>query len=123
MNTLDLLLNANLSEIKIPSKEVKIKRLSEALSADVVFKVQAINYDKREELLETNDKDFKIHVLLETVKEPNLKSKELMEKHSAVTPVETVKKLLLAGEIDDLYTEVSKLSGFASDTLEEIKKK
>ena len=123
MNTLDLLLKADLNELKIPTNEVKVKRLSEILKTDVIFKVKAITYDKREELLETNDKDFKIHILLEGVQEPSLKSKELMEKYKAITPVETVKKLLLPGEIEDLYTEISKLSGFGKDTLEELKKK
>lgn len=123
MNTLDLLLNANLSELKTPTKEVKIKRLSEVLNTDVVFKVRAISYDRRQELIESNDKDFDLHIVLEGVQEPNLRSKELMEKYNAVTPIETIKKLLLPGEIHDLYTEVSKLSGFGVDTIEEIKKK
>lgn len=123
MNTLDLLLNASLEETKTPTKEVKLKRLSDQVGSDVVFTLQAINLDKLEELRESNDKGFNVQVVLHGVKDPYLKSQKLLEKYNAVTPVELVKKLLLAGEIDELYHEISKLSGYGRDTIEEIKKK
>ncbi len=36
---------------------------------------------------------------------------------------EVLKKLFTPGEIDDIYLEISKLSGYTKNTLEEIKKK
>ena len=123
MNTLDLLLKADINSIKIPKKEIKIKRLSERLNGDVIFTISALSLDKLEELREANSKDFNIHTILEGVKEPNLKSRELMDKYNAVTPVELVKRLLLPGEIEDVYLAISKLSGYGINTIEEIKKK
>ena len=123
MNTLDLLLKADINSIKRPVKEIKIKRLSKVLNADIVFTVTALSLDKLEELRESNSKDFNIHTILEGVKEPNLKSRDLMEKFNAITPVELVKKLLLPGEIEDVYLAISKLSGYGINTIEEIKKK
>lgn len=123
MNTLDLLLKANLKDINVPEKEVKVKRLSDVLKTDVIFKIKAIRFDVLEDLRESNTKDFNIHTVLEGVVEPNLKNKELMEKFNAITPVDLVKKLLLPGEIEDLYHAISKLSGYGTNTIEDIKKK
>ncbi len=125
MNTLDLLLKTNLNALKLPEMNVKINRLSEATGEDVIFTVRALRFDNLEELRECNEKnsDFQAMVLLNGVASPDLKSPELKEKLNAGTPVETVKKLLLAGEIEDLYVKISKLSGFGADTIEEIKKK
>lgn len=123
MNTLDLLLKANLKDINVPEKEVKVKRLSDVLKTDVIFKIKAIRFDALEDLRESNTKDFNIHTVLEGVVEPNLKSKDLMDKFNAITPVDLVKKLLLPGEIEDLYHAISKLSGYGTNTIEDIKKK
>ena len=123
MNALDLLLKADINSVRAPKKEIKIKRLSEILKSDVVFTISAISFNRLEEIRENNSKDFNIYTILEGVKEPNLKSKELMEKFNALTPVELVKKLLLPGEIEDIYFSISKLSGYGVSTIEEIKKK
>lgn len=123
MTTLDLLLKANIEDMKIPSTEVNIKRLSNQLGTDVIFKLQAVNFDKLEEIKEASDKDFNIQVLIAGVKEPNLKSKDLQEKLGTLTPIDTAKKLLLVGEISELYEKISELSGYGVNTIEEIKKK
>jgi hypothetical protein len=123
LNTLDLLLKSNIKEFAIPTKEIKIKRLSEKLNNDVVFKVKALGLDKIKELRETNSGDFNIHTIIEGVIEPSFKDKNLIEKFGAITPVDLIKKLLVPGEIDDIFYEISKLSGYNGSTIEDIKKK
>ncbi|MBS6501886.1 MAG: hypothetical protein KH415_09675 [Clostridium sp.] len=123
LNTLDLLLKSNIKEFAIPTKEIKIKRLSEKLNNDVVFKVKALGLDKIKELRETNSGDFNIHTIIEGVIEPSFKDKNLIEKFGAITPVDLIKKLLVPGEIDDVFYEISKLSGYNGSTIEDIKKK
>ena len=60
---------------------------------------------------------------LRGVVEPDLKSAELMSKYNAITPAETIKKMLLPGEIIDISRAIERLSGYRIDTIEEIKKK
>lgn len=123
MKTLDLLLKANIKDFEVPKKEIKIKRLSEILGDDVIFKIKALSLDKIIELRETNSREFNVHSIIESVIEPSLKDTELIEKFGVVTPVDLVKKLLIPGEIEDIAHEISKLSGYNAGTLEDIKKK
>ena len=123
MNTLDLLLKTDLSNTQ--DCEVKINRLSSQVGEDILFTLRPISLDRLEELRESNGKssDFSVMVVLEAVKSPDLKSPDLKEKLKTKTPAETIKKLLLAGEIEDLYLKACQLSGFGRETIEEIKKK
>ena len=125
MDIMDLLLKADAESFKMPEQEVKIKRLSKVLGQDAIFTIRAISLDKFEEIRETNSKesDMQAMVVLESVKSPNLKAPELKEKFGTKTPLETIKKILLPGEIVELYFKISRLSGFGRDTVEEIKKK
>ena len=67
--------------------------------------------------------DMNVHILLAGVIDPDLKTKDLMEKYKAATPAELVKKMLLPGEIEDISRAVEQLSGYRTNTIEEIKKK
>ncbi|MCB2300934.1 phage tail assembly chaperone [Clostridium tagluense] len=133
-STLDLLLKSDLTKIQIPTKEVELKRLSEILGDTVIFKCEALDAERfneiQENALHINEKgefenintgEMQIFTILEGVKEPSLKSKDLLEKFGAVTPKELIKKLLLPGEISNLYNIISELSGFNKDTVVEIK--
>ena len=64
---------------------------------------------------------MQIMTVLAGVKEPNLKNKELMEKFNAPTPKELLQKLLLSGEITNLYNVISELSGYGPDSVAEVK--
>ena len=61
------------------------------------------------------------HVLLAGCVEPDLKAKELKEKYGGATPAETVKAMLLPGEIEDLSRAVERLCGFRRITIKEVK--
>lgn len=62
-----------------------------------------------------------IQILLAGCAEPDLKAAALQEKFQGATPAETVKAMLLPGEIADLAIAVEKLSGYRRTTIEEVK--
>ena len=68
---------------------------------------------------------FQIFVVMECVLDSNgkhlFKNKDLMAKFNAKTPKEFVKVLLLSGEIISLYGEISNLSGFGGNAIQEVK--
>lgn len=130
MSALDLLLKMDESKIKKPTKEVEIKRLSEAVGEKVVFVCEAISPNKMAEIQEmvldvktqqVDVQEMQVLTVLAGTKEPNLKSKELMEKFHVPTPKELLLKLLLPGEITSLYNVISELSGFGPDAVAEVK--
>lgn len=60
-----------------------------------------------------------MHILLagcEELREPSLQAK-----FGGVTPAETVKAMLLPGEIADLSRAAERLSGYRQNTIREIK--
>ena len=120
-DTLELLLKCNTAEL--PKKELRMKRLSEAAGGDVVFSIQAINFNEGSEIKGRKSEDIPLFVILEGVVSPDLKNAELMKKYKAATPIEMLKELLLPGEIEDLSREIETLSGYRGSTVEEIKKK
>jgi hypothetical protein len=120
-NTLDLLLKLNAPDL--PEKEYKIKRLSGLCGEPVVFKLRALPYSRAAELTQSQKDDISVHILLAGVVEPNLKTPELMTHYNAATPAEMIKKMLLPGEIEDISRAIERLSGYRTDTIEEIKKK
>lgn len=130
MNTLDLLLKLDESKIKKPTKQVEIRRLSEALGEKVIFTCQAVTANKMAEIQEMvldvktqqiDVQEMQIMTVLAGVKEPNLKDKKLLEKFNAPTPKELLQKLLLSGEITNLYNVISELSGYGPNSVAEIK--
>ena len=121
MNTLDLLLKANIPDL--PEKEYKINRLSTICGEPVVFKLKALPYNRAAELTRSQKEDLNVHIVLAGVIEPSLKDADLLAKYKAMTPAELVKAMLLPGEIEDLSREIEKLSGYRTVTIEEVKKK
>lgn len=121
MDTLDLLLKSEVPNL--PEKEYKIKRLSKLYGSDIVFKLKAIPYSIAIEISKLQKDDTEVHILLAGVTEPNLKSQELRAKYNSDTPAEMIKKMLLPGEIIDISRAIERLSGYRTDTIEEIKKK
>lgn len=62
-----------------------------------------------------------VRILLQGCVEPNLKDPALKERYGGVTPAETVKAMLLPGEIVDLSRAVERLCGYRQLTIEEVK--
>ena len=121
MDVLDLLLNA--APAKLPEKEYKIKKLSSECGGDVVFRLRALPFDRVAEIRRVGEETQNLHIVLAGVVSPDLRNQALLDKYSAETPSELVKKMLLPGEIDDLALRIERLSGYRSNVLEEVKKK
>ena len=111
---LALLLRPELPNVQkeLPTAEYRVKRLSEALGTDVVFKLRALPYGKVKSIRDSVAGDPGLDILLAGCVEPDLKAKELKEKYGGATPAETVKAMLLPGEIEDLSRAVERLCGF-----------
>ncbi|SNT18699.1 Phage XkdN-like tail assembly chaperone protein, TAC [Anaerovirgula multivorans] len=130
MSTLDLLLQLDEQKIRKPKKEVEVKRLSEVSGDKVVFKIEALTPVKMDEIQELAiDKDndrintagLQAMTVVEGVKDPNFKSKELMDKFNVYTPKDLINKILLPGEVLTLYNMIGEISGFDGGAIEEIK--
>ena len=136
VNVLDLLLGADADKIKLPTSQVEITRLSEALGDPFILTCQALTPEKYEEIqdmaLSVSGKDVDLDVSqlqLFTVMEgvvdaegkPLFKSKELRDKYKVPTPKEVVKKVLLSGEIVAVYTVIAKLTGFDDTAVKQVK--
>lgn len=133
-NVLDLLLQGDASKLVKPTKQLEITRLSKTFGGKVIFTCEALTarqYDKVQDdvlKLDVKNKSADIDVsdmqsltVIEGVKEPNLKNKELREKFGAPSPLDLLKKLLLPGEIQSLYNIIAGLSGFDTGAVEEVK--
>lgn len=121
-SVLELLLGGKIPNVEkdLPTAEYKVDRLSAAAGCDVVFKLKALPYGKVHDL-ERFTQDVDINILLAGCVEPDLKDERLKEKFGGVTPAETVKRMLLPGEITDLSQAIEKLSGYRRMTITEVK--
>ena len=133
MNTVERLLALDAGTIEMPKKEITLKlgKLKgaeftfecKAVSSEKVAKIQEnlIEYSKNGKVQGTNIGQVKILTVIEGCSDV-FRSKELLEHFGAPTPKELLNKLLLAGEIDELYKQINQLNGYEKeDTEEEIK--
>lgn len=117
---LDMILRPEVPSVQaqLPEAEYEIKRLSRLCKEPVTVHLRALPYGKVQDLKET-EKERDIMILLAGCKE--LAAPELREKFGGVTPAETVKAMLLPGEIEDLSRVVERLSGYRQYTIREVK--
>lgn len=118
----DMLLRPDVPDVsrELPTKQVRVKRLSKLLKQDVVFTVRALLYGRVEDMKKATG-DTALPILLAGLVDPDPKDAALNERFDAETPAEMLKRLLLPGEIEDLSIEVERLSGYRMSTIEEIK--
>lgn len=129
--TLDMLLNLNPEQVvSKPRKQLYMPRLSELSDSKVFFTLQALTLDEAKEIRENaakirfnkaheredyyDEEEAALFSILQGVVDPDLRDKRLLEKFSAPTPKDLVKKLLLSGEIANISEQIMKLSGFNS---------
>ena len=122
VSVLDLLLRPEVPNVQkeLATARYRVKRLSQAAGADVIFTLRALPYGRVEELRELPE-DMDVHIVLAGVAEPDLKAPGLREKYGAATPAEVVKAMLLPGEIEEIGRAIERLCGFRRATIEEIK--
>ena len=120
---LSLLLRPELPNVQeqLPTARYRVKRLSEEAGADVIFTLRVLPYGKVQRIRETVVGDTNPSILLAGCADPDLKAKELKEKYGGATPEETMKNMLLPGEIEDLARAVERLCGYRRLTIEEVK--
>lgn len=131
MSKIDLLLKIDKTKLVRPSKDVEVKRLSEALGEPFVVTCQALTADEQEEIQEnvsvntdgeiSADKNIQIETVLHGVKDPDLYSKKVIEYFGAATAYDAVKKIFLPGEVTSIYNTITRLSGFSKNSVKEIK--
>ena len=126
MSVLNLLLETDPQQLELKfSKKFEVKRLSEIIGSPFVVTCSPITNEQLSHLSEIskNNTDLKINTVLECCKIDGKKiaSKELMEKLKAITPKDLIEKLLLPGEIYELYSTVNSMSGYGEGVIEEIK--
>lgn len=123
MDLVSLLLRPELPNVQkeLPTARYRVTRLSELLGTDVVFTLKGLPYGKVQKLRESMTDDVPVHILLQGCVEPNFKDPALKERYGGATPAETVKAMLLPGEIEDLSRAVERLCGYRRLTIEEVK--
>ncbi len=121
-SVLDLLLGKDVVDVSksLPTARYEVPRLSKAAGAPVVFVLQALPYGRTQDMKRLTQ-DSELQILLAGCVEPDLKAAALQAKFGGVTPAETLKALLLPGEIADLSAAVERLSGYRRITIEEVK--
>ncbi|BDR84875.1 phage tail assembly chaperone [Clostridium tetani] len=130
MNTVEKLLALDAGELQLPTKEVTLK-LGKLGGAEVTFLCKAVIPEKmakiQDNLIEiskkgniqgTNMGKNKVLTVMEGCSD-TFKNKDLLEHFNAPTPKELINKLLLAGEIDELYNTINELNGYEQDEEEE----
>lgn len=119
---LDRLLKPEVPNVQknLPTGRYKVKRLSKLVKADVVFTLRALPYGRVKDIKGLTD-EADMAILLAGTVDPDLKDPALKEKFGGATPAETIKAMLLPGEIEDISNAIQKLSGYREMTIEEIK--
>lgn len=119
---LDRLLRPEMPNVQknLPESRYRVKRLSELAGEDVVFTLRGLPYGRVRDI-QAMTEEADVAILLAGCADPELKDPALREKFGGATPAETVKAMLLPGEIADLSRAVEKLSGYRRETIEEIK--
>lgn len=111
---------------EIPVKEVRAKHLSKIMGADVSVKIKALSGNTYSSLMATAknkkggidvSKLYKAQslIVVEGVQEPSLKDKELQAHFGAASPVDLAAILFPGGEMVDIYSDISMLSGYGDD--------
>ena len=120
-STLDLLLGKGILAVNknLPTARYEVSRLSEDAGAPVIFTLQALPYGRVQEIKRLTE-ESDIQILLAGCIDPDLKAPALKEKFKGVTPAETVRNMLLAGEISDLSAAVEQLTGYRRNTIREV---
>ena len=121
---LDILLGMQTPDMRkaLPEKRLEIPRLSEAAGRTVVFTLRALTYDKVREIQDKPRSEQALYGVLYGCADPSWKDSRMLDpEKSIVTPLDAIKARLMSGEIDELYGEIQKLSGYLRRTLRDVK--
>ena len=134
MNALEVMMAAEKEANELcvkETKEVELKRWSKTFGKKIKFTLQAVGSRRLLEIQRQcttvkkgNIKDVDAYMvqaltLIEGVKDPDLKNKQLLDMFGVATPKELINKIFNAGEVLKLFSEIQKLSGVDDDEDEE----
>lgn len=130
MNLVDALLAADKNQLlNTQTKEYEVVRLTNILDQPFILNLKAIPSKRYTEIQsmavrvkkngnnEINLYQLQILTLIDGIQSPALNSPELLKHFDAASPADLLNNLLLAGEISDIASEITKLSGY--DEIEE----
>lgn len=130
MNLVDVLLAADKNQLlNTQTKEYEVVRLTNILGQPFILNLKAIPSKRYTEIQsmavrvkkngnnEINLYQLQILTLVDGIQSPALNSPELLKHFDAASPADLLNNLLLAGEISDIASEITKLSGY--DEIEE----
>lgn len=123
-SALDLLLRGDLPDVRkaLPKKRMEVKRLTELAGEPVIFTLRGLTYQEIRDIQDKRREDQAVSAVLYACKDPDWRDQRLLNAVSgAVTPLDVIKARLNPGEIDELYVEIQKLSGYIYRTLREVK--
>lgn len=133
MSNIDLLMGLDTEKIaEVPTKELKLKRLSELTGADFIVKLKAIPAKRFTELVSdikakdgsvdmSKAYDANVKIALAGLVDPSMKDKDLQEKFGCSTPGQLIEKIFNGAEIGVMADAVTELSGFSGNVIEEVK--
>ncbi|MCX8132020.1 MAG: hypothetical protein N3I35_18225 [Clostridia bacterium] len=132
MNITEMLLANDISEFRLPEKELEIKRLSGLYKQPFIIRFRAIRPDEEEEIqrdcmtitkdgVDVDSSKMKYMTAAKCIIDPDTKNKELQKKFGAPNYMELLKKLFLIGEITAVYDEIQEISGYGKNKVEEVK--
>lgn len=123
-SVLDLLLRGDMPDVRkaLPEKRMEVKRLTELAGEPVIFTLRGLTYQEIRDIQDKRREDQAVSAVLYACKDPDWRDQRLLNAVSgAVTPLDVIKARLNPGEIDELYVEIQKLSGYINRTLREVK--
>ncbi len=133
MNSLELLMGMDYEKIvNVPTRKVKIKRLSEIAGRDFTVTLKAIPGRRLTELTGMAVKDngavdygklfdANARIVLAGLVDPDMKNPELMEHYRAASPDILLSTVFSGSEIAQMAETIRDLSGYGEDVIEEIK--
>jgi hypothetical protein len=128
MNAIEKLLKLDSNKLQLPTKEVEVGRLSDLTGEQFILELQAVSAPETESIRDMATKNNEVDILevrkgliLAGVKEPNLRDETLRKHFSSATPYDLIDKLFLPGEIEAIYDQISKLSGYDDGAVAEVK--
>lgn len=132
-SVLDVLLGGDLHNVqeKPETAEIEIRRLSKQFGERVTFTIRALRYDEIADILGSTQLDAEV-VLRGTV-EPSFSDTALAVKLHVLAPgeewgahgkmaIDSVKAMLLGGEISEISREIQRLSGYFRQMTKVVKK-
>lgn len=133
MTKADILMGLDADKLaEVPTKELKVPRLSRLTGVEFTVTVKAIPAKRFTELVsgirEKNGEvdtskayEANVKIALAGMVDPSMKDKDLMEKFNCSTPMQLIEKIFKGGEIGAIADTITELSGFSENTVEEVK--